>query len=117
MKDVIKAVLVEDIESMRMVLKKLLSSFDKIQVVGEASDFDEAQNIINEERPDLLFLDIDLNGLTSIDLLSKLNYKPMVIFITSHADFAIKAFELDAVDYLQKPIGHYRLKSFRKSNQ
>ena len=109
MKNVIKAVLVEDVESMRLVLKKLLSSFDKIQVIGEASDFEEAQDIINEERPDLLFLDIDLNGLTSIDLLNKINYKPMVIFISSHADFAIKAFELEAVDYLLKPISLDRL--------
>jgi two-component system LytT family response regulator len=71
MKEIIKAVLVDDVESMRMILKKLLSSFDKIQVIGEAADFEEAQDIINEERPDLLFLDIDLNGLTSLDLLNK----------------------------------------------
>lgn len=109
MKDIIKAVLVDDVESMRMVLKKLLTSFEKIQVVGEASDFEQAQDVIKEERPDLLFLDIDLNGLTSIDLLSKINYSPMVIFITSHSDFAIKAFELNAVDYLLKPISLDRL--------
>lgn len=109
MKDIIKAVIVDDVESMRSVLKKLLSNFEKIQVVGEAADFDEARNTISEERPDLLFLDIDLNGLTSIDLLKSLNYKPMVIFITSHTDFAIKAFELNAVDYLLKPISLERL--------
>jgi two-component system, LytTR family, response regulator len=109
MKDVIKAVLVDDVESMRMVLKKLLSNFEKISVVGEASDFEQAQDLISEERPDLLFLDIDLNGLTSIDLLAKIPYKPMVIFITSHSDFAIKAFELNAVDYLLKPISLERL--------
>jgi two-component system LytT family response regulator len=109
MKDIIKAVLVDDVESMRIVLKKLLSRFDKIQVTGEASDFEEALDVINEDRPDLLFLDIDLNGLTSIDLLNKINYKPMIIFITSHSDFAIKAFELNAVDYLLKPISLERL--------
>jgi two-component system, LytTR family, response regulator len=109
MKDIIKAVLVDDVESMRIVLKKLLSRFDKIQVVGEASDFEEALDVINEDRPDLLFLDIDLNGLTSIDLVSRINYKPMIIFITSHSDFAIKAFELNAVDYLLKPISLERL--------
>jgi two-component system LytT family response regulator len=109
MKEIIKAVLVDDVESMRMILKKLLSSFDKIQVIGEAADFEEAQDIINEERPDLLFLDIDLNGLTSIDLLNKIDFNPMVIFITSHSDFAIKAFELNAVDYLLKPISLERL--------
>lgn len=109
MKDVIKAVIVDDVDSMRVVLKKLLGTFDKIQIVGEAADFEEARNIISEERPDLLFLDIDLNGLTSIDLLKTIGYQPMVIFITSHTDFAIKAFELNAVDYLLKPISLERL--------
>jgi two-component system LytT family response regulator len=109
MKDVIKAVIVDDVESMRVVLKKLLSSFDKIKLVGEAADFEEARNIISEERPELLLLDIDLNGLTSIDLLKTIGYEPMVIFITSHTDFAIKAFELNAVDYLLKPISLERL--------
>ena len=109
MKEHIKAVIVDDVESMRAVLKKLLSNFDQIQLVGEASDYDEAKNIIQEEKPDLLFLDVDLNGLTSIDLLSDLNYKPMVIFITSHPDYAIKAFEMNAVDYLLKPISLERL--------
>lgn len=109
MKDIIKAVVVDDVESMRLVLRKLLGSFEKIQVVGEAADFDEARTMISEERPDLLFLDIDLNGLTSIDLLKTIGYQPMVIFITSHTDFAIKAFELNAVDYLLKPISLERL--------
>lgn len=109
MKDQIKSVIVDDVESMRAVLKKLLSNFEQIKVVGEASDYDEAKTIILEEKPDLLFLDVDLNGLTSIDLLSNLDYKPKVIFITSHADYAIKAFEMNAVDYLLKPISLERL--------
>jgi two-component system LytT family response regulator len=109
MKDIIKAVIVDDVDSMRIVLKKLLGTFDKIQIIGEAADFEEARTIISEERPDLLFLDIDLNGLTSLDLLKTIGYQPMVIFITSHTDFAIKAFELNAVDYLLKPISLERL--------
>lgn len=109
MKDIIKAVIVDDVDSMRIVLKKLLGTFDKIQIIGEAADFEEARNVISEERPDLLFLDIDLNGLTSLDLLKTIGYQPMVIFITSHTDFAIKAFELNAVDYLLKPISLERL--------
>ncbi len=74
MKDIIKAVIVDDVDSMRIVLKKLLGTFDKIQIIGEAADFEEARNIISEERPDLLFLDIDLNGLTSLDLLKTIDY-------------------------------------------
>jgi len=109
MKDQIRAVVVDDLESMRAVLTKLLANFDQIEVIGEASDYDEAKTIIQEEKPDLLFLDIDLNGQTSMDLLSNLDYQPMVIFITSHPDFAIKAFELNAVDYLLKPLSLERL--------
>ncbi len=109
MKDVVKSVIVDDMESMRVVLKKLLHNFDGIEVVGEASSFEQATDIISEERPDLLFLDIDLGGMTSLDILPRLDYKPMIIFITSHSDFAIKAFELNAVDYILKPISLDRL--------
>ncbi len=109
MKDILRSVIVDDVDSMRAVLKKLLQNFDRIQVIGEASSFDGAVETITEEKPDLLFLDIDLGGLTSIDILSKLDYKPMVIFITSHSDFAIRAFELNAVDYILKPISLDRL--------
>ena len=109
MKDLIKAVIVDDVDSMRLVIKKLLGNFEQIKIVGEASDYEEARSIIHEENPDLLFLDIDLNGITSIDLLSSLKYQPMVIFITSHPDYAIKAFEVNAVDYLLKPISLERI--------
>ena len=109
MKNKLRAAIIDDVESMRIVLKKLLSNFEQIQIVGEAADFEEGQNLIQEEKPDLLFLDIDLNGLTSIDLLSNLDYQPKIIFVTSHSDYAIKAFEMDAVDYLIKPISLERL--------
>ncbi len=109
MKNTIKAILVDDVESVRLVLRKLLANFENITLVGEASDFEHALTLIEEEKPDLLFLDVDLNGLTSMDLLKKLNYDPMVIFITSHADYAIKAFEFNAIDYMLKPISSDRL--------
>lgn len=109
MKESIKAILVDDVEAIRSVLKKLLENFEKIVVVGEASNFEDALNLIEEETPDLLILDIDLNGLTSIDLLSKIKYDPMIIFVTSHSDYAIKAFEHNAVDFLLKPISLDRL--------
>jgi two-component system LytT family response regulator len=109
MKDIIKAVIVDDLDNIHIVLKKLLGNFDKIKIIGEAADFETALNIISEERPDLVFLDIDLNGLTSIDLLKSTGYQPMVVFITSHTDFASKVFELNAVDYLLKPISLERL--------
>jgi two-component system LytT family response regulator len=110
MKDKIKAVIVDDVDNMRIVLKKLLSTFDKIQLVGEAADFEDATKIISKERPDLLFLDIDLNGLSALDLMNSAGYQPMVVFIASNTDFAINAFELNAVDYLLKPISIERLR-------
>lgn len=110
MKDKIRAILVDDVELMRITLKKVLEQFPHIELIGEASDFDSAKELINGTKPDLVFLDIDLNGLTSIDLLSQVNHVPKIIFITSHPDFAIKAFELNAIDYILKPISTERMK-------
>jgi two-component system LytT family response regulator len=109
-KDTIKSVVVDDVDVMRATLKKVLDGFPNIEIIGEASDYESAKNLINETKPDLVFLDIDLNGLTSIDLLNEINCNPKIIFITSHPDFAIKAFELNAVDYILKPISADRLR-------
>lgn len=109
-KDTIKSVVVDDVDMMRATLKKVLDGFPNIEIVGEASDYESAREVINECKPDLVFLDIDLNGLTSIDLLNEITCSPKIIFITSHPDFAIKAFELNAVDYILKPISGDRLK-------
>jgi len=105
----IRTVLVDDVEVMRVTLKKVLAQFPHIEIVGEASTFDEARDVINSLQPDLVLLDIDLNGLTSIDLIGELNCTPKIIFITSHENFAVKAFELNAVDYIIKPISAKRI--------
>ncbi len=109
-KDKIRSVVVDDVDMMRATLKKVLDNFPNIEIVGEASDYESAREVINETQPDLVFLDIDLNGLTSIDLLNEITCNPKIIFITSHPDFAIKAFEINAVDYIMKPISSERLK-------
>ncbi len=109
-KDTIKSVVVDDVDMMRVTLKKVLDGFPNIEIIGEASDYESAKQLINETKPELVFLDIDLNGLTSIDLLNEINCSPKIIFITSHPDFAIKAFELNAVDYILKPISADRLR-------
>jgi two-component system LytT family response regulator len=109
-KDTIKSVVVDDVDMMRITLKKVLDGFPNIEIVGEASDYESARQVINDTKPDLVFLDIDLNGLTSIDLLNEITCDPKIIFITSHPDFAIKAFELNAVDYILKPISADRLR-------
>ena len=109
-KGIIRSVVVDDVDIMRVTLKKVLEGFPNIEIIGEASDYESAKNLINDTKPDLVFLDIDLNGLTSIDLLNEISCNPKIIFITSHPDFAIKAFELNAVDYILKPISADRLR-------
>jgi len=109
-KDRIRSVVVDDVDMMRATLKKVLDGFSHIEIVGEALAYESAREVINSTKPDLVFLDIDLNGLTSIDLLNEITCEPKIIFITSHPDFAIKAFELNAVDYILKPISGDRLK-------
>jgi two-component system LytT family response regulator len=109
-KDRIRSVLVDDVDMMRATLKKVLDDFSIIEIVGEASDYESARELINSTKPDLVFLDIDLNGLTSIDLLNEITCEPKIIFISSQPDFAIKAFELNVVDYILKPINSDRLK-------
>ncbi len=108
--DKIRSVVVDDVDLMRATLKKVLNNFSNIEIIGEASDYESAREVINSTQPDLVFLDIDLNGINSIDLLNEISCNPKIIFITSHPDFAIKAFELNAVDYILKPISSDRLK-------
>ncbi len=106
----IRSVVIDDVDMMRATLKKVLEAFPAIEIVGEAADYESARTVINDTRPDLIFLDIDLNGLTSMDLLNEINCSPKIIFITSHSDFAIKAFEINAIDYILKPISSDRLR-------
>lgn len=105
----IRSVIVDDVAMVRVTIKRLLLGFPNIEVVGEAGDYEDALSIINETNPDLVFLDIDLNGISSIDLLNEINCNPKIIFITSHAEFALKAFELNAVDFIMKPVNNDRM--------
>ncbi len=109
-KGITRSVVVDNVDMMRVTLKKVLEGFPNIEIIGEASDYESAKNLINETKPDLVFLDIDLNGLTSFDLLNEINCNPKIIFITYNPDYAVKAFELNAVDYILKPISANRLR-------
>ena len=106
----IRSVIVDDVDMIRMTMKKLLQNFPVIELVGEAADYDSAKELINKTKPDLVFLDIDLNGITSLDLINEVNCNPKIIFITAHPDFALKAFELNAVDYIMKPMSIDRIR-------
>lgn len=105
----IKAIIIDDERLARNELKKLLEQHPEIQVVEEASGVDEGIEKIDIARPDLIFLDIQMPGKTGFDLLTELEKAPRVIFTTAYDEFALKAFEVNALDYLLKPIDPKRL--------
>jgi two-component system, LytTR family, response regulator len=104
-----KVLIVDDERLARNELKRLLKVFPEITVVGEARHADEALEMIEELRPDLLFLDIQMPGRNGFELLESLDYLPVVIFTTAFDEYALKAFEVSALDYLLKPIEPKRL--------
>jgi two-component system LytT family response regulator len=105
----IKAVLIDDERLARTELKKLLSDFPEIEVVGEAANAAEGIESIENLQPDLVFLDIQMPGKTGFDMLSELEKAPHVIFTTAYDEYALKAFEVNALDYLLKPVEPKRL--------
>ncbi len=104
-----KALIIDDERLARTELKRLLSPFKEINVVGEAVNADDALEKIQELKPDLLFLDIQMPGKTGFDMLEELDSVPTVIFVTAYDEYALKAFEYNALDYLLKPIEPKRL--------
>lgn len=105
----IKAIIIDDERLARTELKKLLQDFSDIDVIDEASNVDEGVEKIELQNPDLIFLDIQMPGKTGFDLLGELDKAPHVIFTTAYDEYALKAFEVNALDYLLKPIEPKRL--------
>lgn len=104
-----KALIVDDERLARKELMKLLEEHPSIEIVGEAMNADEAEKMIEELNPDLLFLDIQMPGRTGFQLLESLDSAPLVVFTTAYDEFALKSFEVNALDYLLKPIQPDRL--------
>jgi two-component system LytT family response regulator len=104
-----RALIIDDERLARKELIKLLEEHPSIEVVGEAVNADEAEQMIYDLNPDLLFLDIQMPGRTGFQLLESLESAPLVVFTTAYDEFAIKAFEVNALDYLLKPIQTDRL--------
>lgn len=104
-----RALIVDDERLARKELMKLLEDHPMIEVVGEAMNAEEANQMVNDLNPDLLFLDIQMPGKTGFQLLEELDAVPLVVFTTAYDEFALKAFEVNALDYLLKPIQPERL--------
>ena len=105
-----KALLIDDERLARNELRRLLSAFPEIEIVGEATNAKQAREQLAALKPDLLFLDVQMPGETGMELLESLEPPvPRVIFTTAYDEFAVKAFELNALDYLLKPVDPDRL--------
>ena len=104
-----RAIIIDDERLARTELKKLLQDFPEIEVVDEAANAEEGIAKIDSLHPDLVFLDIQMPGKTGFEMLSELDRAPHVIFTTAYDEYALKAFEVNALDYLLKPIEPKRL--------
>lgn len=104
-----KTLLIDDERLARKELGTLLSEFKEVEIVGECQNAQEAKEMIERLTPDLIFLDIQMPGKSGFDLLEELDYVPRVIFVTAYDEYAIKAFEVNALDYLLKPVEPQRL--------
>lgn len=104
-----KAIIVDDERLARQELKNLLSTHKEVEIIAECHDAESAKQKIAELNPDVVFLDIQMPGKTGLELLEELSVLPDVVFITAYDEYAIKAFEVNAYDYLLKPVAPERL--------
>ncbi len=104
-----KAIIIDDERLAREELKKLLAPYPEIQIVGEAANADIAIESIKQLKPDILFLDIQMPGKSGFDLLGDISGVPEIVFVTAYDEHAIRAFEVNALDYLLKPVQANRL--------
>ena len=101
--------IIDDSRLARSEMWRLLADFDDIHISGEAANADQAFDIIKETDPDLLLLDIQMPGKNGFQLLEELDSVPHVIFVTAYNEYAVRAFEVNALDYLTKPVHPERL--------
>lgn len=111
-----KIIIIEDEEPARNIIKNYLSEFSEFELIAECSDGFSAVKNINELKPDLIFLDVQMPKLTGFEVLELLEHKPLIIFSTAYDQYAIKAFEANAVDYLLKPYSKERFQNACKKS-
>jgi two-component system LytT family response regulator len=105
----LRVILIDDEQLSRQRLREMLGDIDSVEVVGEAASVSEATALIAEKKPDALFLDIMMPEKDGFSLLSAMKKCPPVVFVTAHAEYAARAFDFEAVDYLLKPVRPARL--------
>lgn len=103
------AVIIDDEKLAREDLKGVLAGFDEIEIIGESDCVDAGVEIIKKLEPDLVFLDVQMPGESGFDLIDKIPSDVKIIFVTAYDEFAIRAFEVNANDYLLKPVSKDRL--------
>src|SRR5437762_5613227 len=108
-----RALIVDDEQLARERLRQLLAKHTDVEIVGECADGQEAVNAIDKEKPDLIFLDVQMPELDGFAVLEAIDAEPMpvIVFVTAHDKFALRAFEVHAVDYLLKPFDRERFES------
>ena len=104
-----RVLIVDDEHLARQAMRRLLVDHAEIEFVGEAETIEQAIAAIRQTQPDLVFLDIELGGGDGFDVLAELERPPVVVFVTAYAEYAVEAFEVNAVDYLLKPVTPERL--------
>src|SRR5882724_14499 len=107
----LRALIVDDEELARFVVREFVETHPEIEVVAECVNGFEAVKAVAEHKPDLLFLDVQMPKLTGFDVLELIGTDTPVIFVTAYDEFAMKAFEVHAVDYLLKPVGKERFEA------
>jgi two-component system LytT family response regulator len=106
----ITCVIVDDEKLARDLLQEYIQQMPNLQIVGEASKGKDAVELIDKLKPDLVFLDVQMPGMTGFDVVDEISHDPHVIFCTAYDQYALKAFEKDAVDYILKPLDQERFK-------
>ncbi|MBS1647315.1 MAG: LytTR family transcriptional regulator DNA-binding domain-containing protein [Bacteroidetes bacterium] len=113
-----KAIIVDDERLARQELKSMLSAYKDIEIIAECANALEAKDKINTLKPDVVFLDIQMPGKNGLELAQELEPLPELVFITAHDEYALRAFEVNALDYLLKPIQTERLaEAVKKLNE
>src|SRR5436309_11713021 len=107
----IKAIIVDDEPLAREVLREYLGADEEFEIVAECANGFEAVRAVTQHDPDVLFLDIQMPKLDGLEVLELLDRSPAIVFVTAHDEYALRAFEVNAVDYLLKPVSEERFRA------